>query len=256
MFFPYLAYIFKKPRNMKNTRSFILATAMLCTGFLSANAQTADEVVEKHVNAVGGLDNWKKINSIIMTGIVSQGGTELPVTVTTLNGKGYRMEFSMNGIVNYQILTPTNGWAYFPAFGQPKPDATPPEEVKEQQDQLDVTMDPLIDYKTKGNTVTYLGKDQAEGTECHKIKVTHKNGKEETMFIDCTNYYCIRTVEKTKANGKEEESITTMGNFQKLPEGVVFPMSIESGGAPITLKTVEINKSIDESIFKPSENKK
>jgi len=51
------------------------------------------------------------------------------------------------------------------------------------------------------------------------------------------------------------ESVTTLGNYQKLPEGVVFPMSIETEGAPITLKSVQINKKIDENIFKPDEKK-
>ena len=236
---------------MKKTRFLIAAVALLSTSLISAQAQTADEIVKKHVDAVGGLDNWKKVNSIRMSGSMNAGGTELPVIVTTVNGKGYRMEFTMNGMTNYMILTPTNGWSCFPVSGQTKPEAVPDETVKEEQDQLDVSMDALIDYKAKGNTVTYLGKDQVEGTDCFKLKVVNKNGKEETDFLDASNYYCIRTVEKSKANGKEQESITNLSNYQKLPEGIVFPMSIESDGGPITLKTVEVNKQVDESIFKP-----
>ena len=47
-----------------------------------------------------------------------------------------------------------------------------------------------------------------------------------------------------------------MGNYTKFPEGIVFPMSLETGGVPLTIKTVEINKPVDESIFKPGDNKK
>ena len=187
---------------------------------------------------------------------MNAGGMEMPVTVTTLNGKASRMEFTINGMTNYTILTPTAGWMYFPIQGQTKPEALPEEMVKEQQDELDVMMDPLIDYKAKETKVVYLGKDDVEGTECHKLKVTLKNGKEETLFLDAGNFYCLRSVEKTKANGKEVESTTAFGNYQKLPEGIVFPMSIDSNGGPLTLKTVEINKPVDENIFKPAEDKK
>jgi hypothetical protein len=55
-----------------------------------------------------------------------------------------------------------------------------------------------------------------------------------------------------KANGKEMENTTNYGNYQKLPEGIVYPMSIESPEGPITLKSVEINKPVDEKIFKPA----
>ncbi len=241
---------------MKNTRSFIMAFAMVFASLLNASAQTADEIVQKHVDAVGGVDNWKKINSIKLTGSMNAGGMEMPVTVTTLNGKASRMEFTINGMTNYTILTTTGGWMYFPIQGQTKPEALPEEMVKEQQDQLDVMMDPLIDYKAKESKVTYLGKDDVEGTECHKLKVTLKNGKEETIFLDAGNYYCLRSVEKTKANGKEVEAISAFSNYQKLPEGIVFPMSIDNNGGPLTLKSVEINKPVDESIFKIPEDKK
>ena len=187
---------------------------------------------------------------------MNAGGIELPITITTLDKKGYRMEFSMNGIANYTVLTPEKGWMFFPTQGQTTPQAMPDEMVKEQQDQLDVTMDPLIDYKTKGNKVTYLGKDQVEGTECYKIKVVHANGKEETLFIDISSYYVIRTVEKSKANGQEQEDITNAGNYQKTPEGIVFPMSIDGGGTPVTIKTIEVNKPVDEKIFTLADIKK
>ena len=237
---------------MRNLRLSILAVAVLFASFITAQAQTADDIINKHIAATGGLENWKKITSMKLTGSINAGGTELPVTMTTVSGKGWRMEFSINGMNNYQIITPKGGWMYFPIQGQTKPEAIPDEMVKESQDQLDL-QGPLVDYKAKGNKVTYLGKDDVEGTECHKLKVTYANGKEETMYIDASNYYHIRSVEKMKANGKEVEQTMNYSNYQKLPEGIVYPMTIETGNGPLAIKSVEINKTVDESIFKPAE---
>lgn len=216
-----------------------------------AKAQNADEVISKHIAAIGGADNWKKINSMTMTGAITAQGAELPITITKLNNKGQKMEMTFNGMSNYQMYTPTEGWTYFPAFGQPKPEAMTAEDLKQEADDLDIA-GPLIDYKAKGNKVTYLGKDEVEGTECHKLKVTHKNGKEETVFFDVTNFYEIRAIQKATVNGKEVEQTVNFSNFKKLPEGIVFPMSVDQGQGVMAIKNVEINKAIAESTFKPS----
>ena len=107
----------------------------------------------------------------------------------------------------------------------------------------------MIDYKAKGNTVTYLGKDDVEGTDCYKLKVTLKSGKEETIYIDASNYYHIRSVSKYKADGKETEMTQNFGDFQKLPEGIVYAMSQDGGVGQVKFKTIEINKPIPDDFF-------
>jgi len=234
----------------------LFATAVIAVSCSAAHGQTADEVIRKHLTAIGGEENWKKITSTKLTGEMTAGGTKMPIAITTVKDKGYRLDMTMNGMANYVIVTPTGGWSYFPAQGQKEAEAMPAEAVKEEQDNLDPSMDPLVDYKAKGSIVTYLGKDDVEGTSCYKLKVALKGGKMQTVFVDETNNYIIRTVEKTKANGKEEESTSNFGNFQKLPEGIVFPMSIDSDGGPFAVKTVEINKVVDVTIFDPAASKK
>ena len=236
---------------MKNIKFFAM-TVLLFTVVIMAKAQTADDIIQKHIAAIGGADNWKKITSIKATGSINAGGMEIPVIVTTVNGKGFKAEFTLNGMTGYEIVTPTAGWGYSPMQGQTKPEAIPEEMVKESQDQLDIC-GPLIDYKTKGNKIVYLGKDEVEGTECYKLKITFVSGKEKTMFFDASNYYHIRSVEKMKANGKEQEQISTFGNYQKLPEGIVYAMSVDDGGGPVAYKSVEINKPVPDSFFKPAE---
>ncbi len=240
---------------MRNFSQLLMVAAMIFTCNINSHAQTADEIIEKHITAIGGLENWEKVTSVKITGSMNFSGVEIPITITTLQKKGQRVEYTVNGMTGYQLLTTTGGWGYTPFAGQTKPEAVAPEKVKESQDDLDI-QGPLIDYKAKGNQVTFLGKDQVDGTECYKLKVVCAGGKEKTMFIDAANYYHIRTVEKSKANGKEEEDISNYGNFRKLPEGIVFAMSVDEGEGPATYKTVEINKPIDETIFKPSETKK
>ena len=48
------------------------------------------------------------------------------------------------------------------------------------------------------------------------------------------------------------DATTNLSNYQKLPEGIMVPFSIGLPFGELTLTKVEINKPIDENIFKPS----
>ncbi len=231
---------------MKYSRVSVLITIILITWVGALSAQTADEIIAKHYAATGGVENWKKITSMRKNCIRRSRGVEIPVTITVEQGKGYKSESTVGGMTSYTIITNKEGWSFNPR-NQQKPDALPAESVKLAQDRLDI-QGPMIDYKEKSYKIVYLGTDDVEGTECHKLKVLMPSGKEETIFIDAANFYLVRTVEKTTANGKEQSQTTTYGDYTSLPEGIVYPMSVDGG---LTIKSIEINKPVDENIFTP-----
>jgi hypothetical protein len=235
---------------MKLTKAILTFLILLC--FLKANAQTADDIIDKHVKAIGGQDAWKKINTIRQEAVINVNGTEIKVESVTAQGKGSRQTISFAGLSGYTIFTPTAGYNFYPWQGHVKPEAITPEELKENEDNMDA-QGPLINYKEKGHTVEYVGTDDFEGTDCYKIKLTEKSGKIITFYIDPSNYFIIHSVTITKANGQESESKTDYSNYQKLPEGIWMPMNI-SGGNTIKIKKTEINVPVDESVFKPSTN--
>lgn len=214
-------------------------------------AQTAEEIVTKHVDAIGGTAPWKKINSIYYEGKLTVQGAEVNVTLTALNGKGVRQNLTIMGMTGYQIITPAAGWNFMPFQGQTTPEAMTADELKVSSDDLDV-QGKLVDYKSKGHTIEYLGKDDVEGTECFKLKITTKAGNVETVFIDPKTYYIVRTVQKRIANGQESDVPTNLSNYQKLPEGIVVPFSIALPFGELVISKAEVNKPVDESLFKPS----
>lgn len=228
---------------------FLSIIALAAIGF--SYAQTADEIVNKHIEAIGGVAAWKKVNSMVSTGSLKVQGADVNVNMTVLNGKGSRQDISVMGMNGYQIVTPTAGWNFMPFQGQKAPEPITADDLKEAQEGLDV-QGSLIDYKTKGHSIELLGKDDVDGVEAFKIKETLKSGKVETIFIDPKTYYIIRQITKQKANGKEADVTTDLSNYQKLPEGIMVPMSITLPFGEMTITKVELNKPIDENIFKPS----
>ncbi len=232
-------------------KTSLLAATMLTTGFVYVNAQTADEIMDKHEKAIGGLDNWNKIKTLKASGSMSQQGMEIAIVQTIESGKGLRMDINAMGMSGFQIVTTNDGWSYMPFMGSAKVDTMKPEMVKGQQKQLDLKSHQLLDYKTNGSKLEYVGKDTINNSACYKVKITDKEGNESTNFIDCSTYYLMRTETKVKHDDEETEVAVVYGNYKKMDEGVVMAMSIIPQGQEITWKTIEINKPIDKNTFKP-----
>jgi hypothetical protein len=230
------------------TRLLLISAALVVLSFASLRAQTADDIINKHIEAIGGVGAWHKVNSMRMTAAVTMQGTEIPITMTAVENKGARMDMTMMGMAGYSITTPTAGWDFMPFGGQQKPEARTADQVKMGQDELDI-QGALLDYKSKGYTAELIGKEDVEGTECWKIKLTLKNGKVKTEYFDPESYLLIREVDKMTADGKEQESTMDYSNFQKLPEGITVPMAFGGGMGEMVIKKIEVNIPVADSLF-------
>lgn len=234
---------------------FIMVAAVLhSSAQTAASGPTADEIVGKHIDAIGGADAWNKINSIRQEGNLQVQGADVDVTLTVVNGKGSRQDITVTamGMSGYQIVTPTEGWNYMPFNGQMAPEAMTADDIAQNQDNLDAH-GALVDYKAKGHSVEYLGKEDVEGTATYKLRLTLKGGKVQTLYIDPETYYVIRSTIKQTVNGQEIEQTTDLSNYEKLPEGIVVPKTITLPFGDLIITKVEINGSVDENIFKKPE---
>ncbi|MBI2722556.1 MAG: hypothetical protein HYX39_10315 [Bacteroidetes bacterium] len=232
---------------MKNLITLIFIAILSINSF----AQTADEIVAKHIEAVGGKENWKKVKSLKMECVMKAQGAEIKTTIVQVNNKAMRQDIALMGMNGWSILTNTEGWSFMPFSGQTKAEPLTADDVKNAQDGLEI-QDEFIAYLEHGKKLEYLGKDDVDGTDCFKLKLIDKNAKETTYFLDADSYYVIKETQKIKANGKEMEETSTFSNYKKLPEGIVYPMNVGSGFGDAEVTKIEINPVIDESIFKPT----
>jgi hypothetical protein len=233
---------------MKNTK-IIFTLLLSCIISTQILAQTLDEIVAKHIEAVGGKDNWAKVKTIKMEGLLKTQGMEINISTLQVDKVAMRQNITAMGMSGYSILTTTEGWNFMPFNGQTKPEPVTADDLKNGQDDLYIH-DEFITYTELGKKIEYLGTEDIDGTQCFKIKMTNKYDRETTYFIDPDNYYTIKQISKVKANGQEMENATTFGNFKKLDEGIVFPMSITLGMGGMEIQKILINAEIPDSEFK------
>jgi hypothetical protein len=237
---------------MKNLKSTILTSAMLIAGIATVKAQSADEIFTKHYDAVGGTA-WDKVTSLKQTGTMTAQGMEITMTNTFLNKKAVRSDISVMGTNGYQIITPTEGWSFMPMMGQTAPEAMKAEDLKNAQDEMDVKMKNNVDIKAMSTKAEVQGKEKVGDAECFKVKVVDKDNQEQTMFFDSKTFYLVCIKAKVEAQGQSVDVVKNYSDFKKLDSGIVIAMKEDLGmQGSITYKEVEVNKPVDESIFKPS----
>ena len=212
---------------------------------LAIQAQTVDDIVSKHTEAMGGADKLKALKSIKQEMAMQVMGTDLEATSTVVSGRGLRMDINAMGMTITQAIDGNSGWAINPMQGGSDPVVMPEDAMKEAATQLDLT-GPLVNYKEKGNTIELQGTEKVGEGNAYKLKVKSKNGVEQTHFVDAQNYMIVK-------------SVTTQGdvvysNFQTV-DGLKFPFASEItnpqvGKMLMTVKKVTVNPTVDESIFK------
>lgn len=217
-------------------------------------AQSADEVVAKYYQAAGGLDKFKAVNSMRISGRMTLGqGMEAVFTRITKRPKFVRLDFTLQGVTATQAYDGQTAWMFVPFMGQSAPEVMPADLAKGMDEEADFD-GPLVGYKERGIQVELVGQEPVEGTNTYKLKVTLKNGDVTYYFMDAEGYLPIRTESKRTMQGREFNIVTTLGDYK--PEGgLVVPHSIEvSGQGPgsqgFVIEKVELNPTLKDDDFK------
>jgi hypothetical protein len=234
---------------MKLLRSVFVLIFGLPFAFIQA--QTAEEIVVKHIDALGGKAVIDKIRTQVVEAELSVMGTTLPSISTLLVGKGFKNVSNFNGQDIIQCITPTGGWMINPLQGMTDAQPLPDDQVKAAQSALYVGGD-LFDYKSRGSKVELVGRENADGANTYKIKLISQDGKESFYYIDPTTYYIVKRQSTSNINGEDVTAESKFSNYKKTDFGLVMPYTTVANQGfeiTITVNKVEFNKEVDPKIF-------
>jgi outer membrane lipoprotein-sorting protein len=240
-------------------KTLTLAAAALALA-VAVQAQTVDDLISKNLAARGGKDKIKALKSAKITGKMTMGpGMDAPFTWEWKRPNSFRIEFVVQGMTGVQAYDGTTGWQVMPFMGKKDAEKMPAEELKDVDDQADFE-GPLVDYKDKGHTIEFVGKEPIEGTDAYKLKLTKKSGDVSFIYLDAESFLEIKEVGKRTVRGEEHEFESTQGDYKEVG-GVLFPFSMEQKpkGAPqgqvITIEKIDLNNDEPADRFKMPEVK-
>lgn len=215
-----------------------------------AQAQSVNEVLEKHFKAVG-QEKLVAINSFYIKAKVSQMGMELPMEMKIKKPDMFITNIDVQGQKMVQAFDGEKGWMIIPMMS-PDPQVLAGDQLAQASEQANMEGE-LYNYEKKGSTAEMGGKVNVEGKDMYRIKLTDKNGNLKDYFIDANTYLVSRVKAKVSAQGQTVDVEQIMGDYKTI-DGITIAMKIESkspmGTAVITMEEVKFNEKFDDAIFK------
>jgi outer membrane lipoprotein-sorting protein len=236
-------------------------TALLVLPGTIARAQTADEVVEKALTAMGGRAALGKLTSRVSTGTITVGtpGGDVTGTIELYNKAPNKSRtlikidlstFGLGQVTQDQRFDGTTGFAIDTLNGNR--DIT--------GDQLEIMRSsifptPLLNYKEAGAKVELLGTEKVGDRDASVLRFTPKAGPASRMFFDAANAMLLKSVTTVNVPqlGTDLEQTVEFSDYRDV-DGVKLAFRVRSvnqvQSLTVTMTKVESNTSIDESMFK------
>src|SRR5580658_841416 len=150
-------------------------------------AQTAEELVSKNLQARGGMDKIKAITTLRMSGRLQQGGFTAQFSSTAMAPNLARQAVTLQGMSQIQAYDGATGWQINPFQGRKDAELLGEDDLRELVEEADF-YGPLVDYHTKDNRIEYLGHDTVDGDDVYRLKVTLANGDILYYYLDPDTY--------------------------------------------------------------------
>lgn len=234
----------------------IAAAIVASEGQAAAAELSAAQIVEKNVAARGGLDAWRKVQTMVWVGHMTSAHAPTPMMLFVMQQqRPNRTRFEVNalGERTVRVFDGTRGWKAKPGHGGPEVKPFTFEEATFAR-AGQVIDGPLIDYAAKGNTVTLEGFDEIEGHKAFRLGVRLATGENDHVWIDARTFLDLR-YDRPSSTAAGAPTVSLFYRDYKAYEGLQIPTVIETASAPgvtpdkMVIENVMLNSPVDDRTF-------
>ena len=258
----------------------------------TAPTMTVSQIVDKYVAARGGAAGWHSAQAISWSGKMDIGSgdsaartnrflrsgsmpsshkelvgessargqdgaakqVQVPFTLTMARPHRTRVELQVAGKTALQVYDGTQGWKVRPYLNRDDAEPFSPDELKLEQARE--TLDgPLVDSAAKGTRVDLDGVEAVEGKPAYKLKLTHKDGSVQHVWIDAKSFLDIKVEgSPRRMDGRMHATYVYQSDFRTV-QGLVIPFVTQTvvDGYPdrhgIYLDKVTVNPQLAANTF-------
>lgn len=217
---------------------------------------TVDEIVGRYVKARGGIQKLRALQTLRQEGRVSAGAGRNGLVMREIKRPGrIRFEMTVQGVTSVFASDGQHGWKVSPLEDEKGPQPLPDEVLVDAREQADID-GPLVDWKGKGSSIEYVGREAVDGRDAFRLKVTLKSGGVLTAWVDAGSANLVKTEATRRVRGKAVRIETTFADYRKTA-GILFPHLVEvrAAGRPqvlrIVVDKVEVNPALSDARFSP-----
>ena len=240
-----------------------VAAVVLASAYV-AWAQTADEILERSLKAVGGRPALSGLKSQLMTGTItiSTPGGDIPGAIEILTAapnksrtliKADLTALGAGQIEIDQRFDGSSGYVLDTLQGNREITGNQLDNMRNSR-----FPHPFMNYKETGTAVKLSGKEKVGDREAFVVEMDPTSGSLSRQFIDAETYMPMRFIMKVDVPqlGGEIEQTTEFSDYREVG-GIKYPFRIRSTSSvqniTITLSKIEQNVPVDDKLFvKPS----
>lgn len=234
---------------MKAARRFVRDLGLLLLvpilAGTAAPPPSAEELVRRHVAAIGGSSRWQTVHSLLVRGSSSYGSfTWLWKSPDRMRSEELDDVYSGKKLVT--AFDGKTGWTSDPFKGSPAPRRLAAGELRQWQTGFPLRSD-LLDLPPAGAELKVVGEEKVAGRGAWKLSLRRQGRDEVLLWIDAQSYFLVQRARKlhTPWGGADEVVATPFGDYRNV-QGVMIPHSV---GA--TRCFVDVNPDIADALFTP-----
>ena len=235
------------------TLKFITLSVLTLFASQMVPAQTADEIVGKYIDAIGGKDQISRISSMYTEGSLDVMGGTGTIKHTILVGKGAKDEIDVQGTSVTMCVTDSAGWSINPMTGNYNAEYMPPEQYKASKDGIYIG-GPFFDFAARGYKLELAGQQAIGDLNTNKVIVTSPDSVNTQYFFDSGTGYLVQIVQTSNMGGQSMDITIGFSDYRKTDAGLAVPYKVETnyGGQFFLTETVtkvDINQPVDPAVF-------
>jgi hypothetical protein len=220
-------------------------------------AQTVETVIANYISFIGGVQQLKKINSILTSGTYNYGGIEFPFESYSKAPDLYKYIVSTNGKSFAQAFDGKQGWKIDGFKGEKTKTMLNGKEARAMANEADVELENVfINYKEKGYSALLEGTDSVGNILCYKVKLMSEGNDTSTYFFSANDFSLLKKQAVSKNEELDKSMLDTYYSDYTTVEGIKFPFKMVSKVGDQTILTIiikklQLNAAIADNIFKP-----
>jgi hypothetical protein len=245
---------------VETVKRHLFILGCLATWAVSAAAAsdlTVAQIVDKNVAARGGLQAWRAVNSLTLSGEMDAGGNadaRLPFVWSMKRPHKSRLEIKLQDQTAVQVYDGKQGWKVRPFLNRNDVEPYTAAEAKSAAawQELD---GPLVDYAAKGTKVEFAGKESVDGRENYKLKLTLPSGEQRYLWVDANTFLDTKIDgEPRKLDGRLHK-VAVFYREYKTVKGLAVAHTLETvvegvkQSHRLSIKDVAVNQPLQDALF-------
>ena len=216
------------------------------------------EIVARNAAARGGLEAWRKVETMVWIGHVESAhapSPNLPFQLEQKRPNWTRLELQAPaGGRSMRVFDGLRGWKVHAGAGRPEVQPYTPQEVMFARAGHGID-GPLLDHARKGDPATLEGVDELDGRKAYRLGLRLANGNKEEVWVDAETWLDVRFDRMVEGPGSAPRRVTVRYGDYRTVEGLKIPFLIETASGPgvtpdrMRIERVVLNAPLDDATF-------